>query len=40
MRGITLADFLSALKRIRCSISKETILKYEQWNREFGDITR
>ncbi|XP_070180841.1 spastin-like isoform X2 [Littorina saxatilis] len=39
VRDIKMSDFLEAVKRIRRSVPMETLVKYEQWNREYGDIT-
>ena len=39
VRGISESDFAEALKRVRRSVPAETLEKYEEWNRGFGDIT-
>ncbi|KAL8610922.1 hypothetical protein ACOMHN_042540 [Nucella lapillus] len=39
VRDIRMSDFLESVKRIRRSVPVETLLKYEDWNREYGDIT-
>lgn len=39
VRNITFQDFLDALKRIRCSVSPQSLITYEKWNREYGDVS-
>ncbi|XP_076464284.1 spastin-like isoform X1 [Babylonia areolata] len=39
VRDITMSDFMESVKRIRRSVPVETLQKYEEWNREYGDIT-
>ncbi|XP_037272424.2 spastin isoform X2 [Rhipicephalus microplus] len=39
MRNITLEDFMTSLKKVRCSVSSQSLEFYERWNQEFGDIT-
>lgn len=39
MRNITLEDFMMSLKKVRCSVSSQSLEFYERWNQEFGDIT-
>lgn len=39
MRKITINDFKDSLKRIRKSVAQSTLMNYEKWNQEFGDIT-
>ncbi|XP_068088154.1 spastin isoform X1 [Hyperolius riggenbachi] len=39
MRNIKYADFLSSLKKIKCSVSASTLDAYVRWNKEFGDTT-
>uniref|UniRef100_A0A1B6G657 microtubule-severing ATPase n=2 Tax=Cuerna arida TaxID=1464854 RepID=A0A1B6G657_9HEMI len=39
VRNITFQDFLEALKRIRRSVSPQSLLTYEKWNREYGDVS-
>ena len=34
-----MSDFLESVKRIRRSVPMETLVKYEEWNKEYGDIT-
>ncbi|KAL4641374.1 spastin-like [Arapaima gigas] len=37
MRNIKFADFVESLKRIKHSVSPQTLSTYTQWNREYGD---
>jgi spastin len=39
VRDINMADFLEAVKRIRRSVPLDTLTKYEEWNKEYGDIS-
>ncbi|XP_025104432.1 spastin-like isoform X2 [Pomacea canaliculata] len=39
VREIQMSDFLDSVKRIRRSVPLETLGRYEDWNREYGDIT-
>jgi len=39
MRNIRLQDFMDALKRIRRSVSPQTLDVYERWNKDYGDIS-
>ncbi|KAE8601504.1 hypothetical protein XENTR_v10013695 [Xenopus tropicalis] len=39
MRNIKYSDFLSSLKKIKCSVSPSTLESYIRWNKEFGDTT-
>ncbi|BFZ07348.1 hypothetical protein BsWGS_10387 [Bradybaena similaris] len=39
VRPITINDFRESLKKIRRSVPLDTISRYEEWNREYGDIT-
>lgn len=39
MRNIKYSDFLSSLKKIKCSVSSNTLESYIRWNTEFGDTT-
>lgn len=36
LRPLSMDDFLTALKRIKPSISKSEITKYEEWAREYA----
>lgn len=36
IRPLTYDDFVSASKKIRPTVSKESIRQYEQYNKEFG----
>ncbi|XP_077296765.1 spastin isoform X8 [Arctopsyche grandis] len=38
VRNITYEDFLDALKRIRRSVSPQSLIAYEKWSLEYGDI--
>ncbi|KAI5136710.1 fidgetin-like protein 1 [Nematocida ausubeli] len=40
LRGIHMNDFLSAMKHIRKSVSTKELIFYEEWNREFGALTK
>ncbi|CAG5135741.1 unnamed protein product [Candidula unifasciata] len=39
VRPININDFRESLKKIRRSVPLDTIARYEEWNREYGDIT-
>ncbi|XP_040207005.1 spastin isoform X2 [Rana temporaria] len=39
MRNIKYSDFMSSLKKIKCSVSSNTLESYIRWNTEFGDTT-
>lgn len=39
VRDICVQDFVDSLKRIRCSVSSQSLASYEKWNRDFGDVT-
>ncbi|KAG0422351.1 hypothetical protein HPB47_001816 [Ixodes persulcatus] len=39
MRNITLQDFLDSLKKVRRSVTPQSLDFFDRWNREFGDIT-
>ncbi|XP_005155454.1 spastin isoform X1 [Danio rerio] len=39
MRDIRISDFLESLKRIKRSVSPQTLDQYVRWNREYGDTT-
>ncbi|XP_066553301.1 spastin isoform X1 [Amia ocellicauda] len=39
MRNIKLADFLESLKKIKHSVSPQTLDLYVRWNKEYGDTT-
>ncbi|XP_077342256.1 spastin isoform X1 [Lithobates pipiens] len=39
MRNIKYSDFLNSLKKIKCSVSSNTLESYIRWNTEFGDTT-
>ncbi|CAI9562789.1 unnamed protein product [Staurois parvus] len=39
MRNIKYSDFLTSLKKIKCSVSSSTLESYIRWNKEFGDTT-
>ncbi|XP_054262178.1 spastin-like isoform X2 [Macrosteles quadrilineatus] len=39
VRNITFQDFLEALKRIRRSVSSQSLITYEKWNKEYGDVS-
>ncbi|KAK7067422.1 hypothetical protein SK128_012706, partial [Halocaridina rubra] len=39
VRGITLDDFKESLKKIRRSVPRSTLVTYEKWNAEYGDIS-
>ncbi|KAL3244476.1 hypothetical protein MRX96_002239 [Rhipicephalus microplus] len=39
MRNIALDDFITSLKKVRCSMSSQSLEFYERWNQEFGDMT-
>ncbi|XP_077528723.1 spastin isoform X2 [Haemaphysalis longicornis] len=39
MRNITVEDFITSLKKVRCSVTSQSLEFYARWNQEFGDIT-
>ncbi|XP_063161956.1 spastin isoform X2 [Candoia aspera] len=39
MRNIRLSDFDESLKKIKCSLSPQTLDAYIRWNKAFGDTT-
>ncbi|XP_015218379.1 spastin isoform X2 [Lepisosteus oculatus] len=39
MRNITFADFVESLKKIKRSVSPQTLDLYVRWNKEYGDTT-
>ncbi|XP_032070870.1 spastin isoform X4 [Thamnophis elegans] len=39
MRNIRLSDFIESLKKIKCSLSPQTLEAYIRWNKAFGDTT-
>lgn len=39
VREIRMQDFLDSLRRIRRSVPEETLAKYFDWNRQYGDMT-
>lgn len=39
MRNISLQDFLDSLKKVRRSVTPQSLDFFDRWNREFGDIT-
>ncbi|XP_064411853.1 spastin [Latimeria chalumnae] len=39
MRNIRLSDFIESLKKIKHSVSPQTLAAYIRWNREYGDTT-
>ncbi|XP_077296768.1 spastin isoform X11 [Arctopsyche grandis] len=39
VRNITYEDFLDALKRIRRSVSPQSLIAYEKWSLEYGDVS-
>uniref|UniRef100_A0A3B3QS02 Fidgetin-like protein 1 n=1 Tax=Paramormyrops kingsleyae TaxID=1676925 RepID=A0A3B3QS02_9TELE len=39
MRNITFRDFVDSLKKIKHSVSPQTLDMYKRWNKEYGDTT-
>ncbi|XP_023018141.2 spastin isoform X1 [Leptinotarsa decemlineata] len=39
IRSITIADFLDSLKRIRRSVSPQSLVAYEKWSLQYGDVS-
>lgn len=39
VRNISYRDFLESLKRIRRSVSPGSLVQYETWNRDYGDVS-
>lgn len=38
VRPITFQDFMDALKRIRPSVSPQSLVAYEKWSVQYGDL--
>ncbi|KAL1487994.1 hypothetical protein ABEB36_015374 [Hypothenemus hampei] len=39
VRSITMRDFLDSLKRIRRSVSPQSLVAYEKWSLQYGDVS-
>lgn len=39
VRSITMDDFLDSLKRIRRSVSPQSLIAYEKWSLQYGDMS-
>lgn len=39
IRPITEQDFVNSLKRIRRSVAPASVVAYEKWAKDFGDVT-
>src|SRR5699024_9484099 len=39
LRSITISDFLDSLKRIRRSVSPQSLVAYEKWSLQYGDMS-
>ncbi|CAG9829311.1 unnamed protein product [Diabrotica balteata] len=39
VRSITINDFLDSLKRIRRSVSPQSLVAYEKWSLQYGDVS-
>lgn len=39
IRPITEQDFMNSLKRIRRSVAPQSIIAYEKWAQNYGDVT-
>ncbi|KAG5890189.1 hypothetical protein JTB14_010652 [Gonioctena quinquepunctata] len=39
VRAITITDFLDSLKRIRRSVSPQSLVAYEKWSLQYGDVS-
>lgn len=39
LRSITIDDFLDSLKRIRRSVSPQSLVAYEKWSLQYGDMS-
>ncbi|XP_076268278.1 spastin isoform X1 [Rhynchophorus ferrugineus] len=39
VRSITMGDFLDSLKRIRRSVSPQSLVAYEKWSLQYGDVS-
>lgn len=39
IRSISMQDFMDSLKRVRHSVSGNSLSAYEKWNREYGDVS-
>lgn len=39
VRSITINDFLDSLKRIRRSVSPHSLVAYEKWSLQYGDVS-
>ncbi|KAJ8980165.1 hypothetical protein NQ317_011409, partial [Molorchus minor] len=39
IRSITISDFLDSLKRIRRSVAPQSLVAYEKWSLQYGDVS-
>lgn len=39
VRSLTMNDFLESLKRIRKSVSPHSLVAYEKWSLQYGDVS-
>lgn len=39
MRNMSLEDFMDSLKKVRRSVTQQSLVFFDKWNQEFGDIT-
>lgn len=39
LRNISIQDFRNSLKRVRASLSPNSLTAYEKWNMEYGDVS-
>jgi spastin len=39
MRDINLKDFVESLKKVRRSVPQESLVKYANWNANYGDMS-
>ena len=39
LRDVTLKDLKESLGKVRRSVAGDTLKAYEEWNKEFGDVS-
>lgn len=39
LRGIAETDFHNSLKRIRRSVAQNSLIAFEKWSQDYGDVT-
>ena len=39
LRQVNMTDFLESMKKVRKSVSPDTIVSYESWSQKFGEMS-